>query len=69
MKRVKLITREDTNLDILKAKNGYLRDKHLAEDLGWTPAQLHQRVSGAISMDTIITLANFFKVTPKEMLK
>lgn len=63
------MTRVYTNIDLFMHKKGISKDKELAKELGWSQQQFSQKISGEISMKTLETIAAFFNVSVKELLR
>lgn len=61
--------REHTHIDLLMKKAGIKTDLELAKALKFSQQQLSFRLNNKISMDTLEKLADFFKVSVKDMLE
>lgn len=61
--------RVHTNIDLLMHENGIKTDKEFAKKLGMSQQQLSQRLAGDLSMSTLEVIADYFKISVKELLR
>jgi DNA-binding Xre family transcriptional regulator len=64
-----MITRKDTNIDLLMAERGIKRDKELAELLGISVSLLSKNLSKSVTFKTLGPICKVLNVTLKEILK
>jgi len=64
-----MITRQDTNIDLLMAKKGIKRDKDLAKLLGISVSLLSKNLRKSITIKTLEPICKVLNVSLKEILK
>jgi len=64
-----MITRQDTNIDLLMAKKGIKRDKDLAKLLGISVSLLSKNLNKSVTLKTLEPICKVLNVTLKEILK
>ncbi|TXD47348.1 helix-turn-helix domain-containing protein [Polaribacter sp. IC073] len=69
MTDISSMKRVHTNIDLLMDKQEIKTDKEFAVILGWTPSAFSQRVNGKLSIGTLETIADYFGITVKELLR
>lgn len=63
------MTRSETNIDVVLAKNGIRKDKDLAGLMGISPASLSARLSNNISTKTLEDISKVLNVPLIDLIK